>query len=103
MTHVVKASGFNLFGALTTPGPTSTSSNVRRSKAASDDRSPDYVLLFRTPSKIAPNSETQLEKLLRGLHQVGLEIEVRHGGKGTLLLFVRCPTTKLDAVVRKAR
>lgn len=67
------------------------------------DGSPDYVLLFRTPSRTAPESEAQLEKLLRGLDRVGLEVEVRHGGKGTLLLFIRCSTSRLNLVVRKAR
>jgi hypothetical protein len=52
---------------------------------------------------MAPDSETQLEKLLRGLDRVGLNIEVRHGGKGTLLLFIRCSTGRLNAVVQKAR
>jgi len=89
MTRDVKAPGLNLLGGLTRLiGPTGPSHR-------GSDKPPSQRDTGRS-AKTAPDSETQLEKLLRGLDRVDLDV-----GKGTLLLFVRCPTTKLNAVVRK--
>ena len=102
--RICKASGISLLGGLSRIGSTvfdTTTAPTQRT--VSEDRAPDYVLLFRTTSKTVSNGETQLEALLRGLNRVGLRVEVRHGGRGTLLLFVRCPDSTLNAVVRKAR
>ena len=104
MADTAKASGLDLFGGLTRIGSTVfVTTPTSQQETGSEDRGPDYVLLFRTPSKTLSDGEMQLEALLRGLSRVGLQVEVRHGGRGTLLLFVRCPSSTLNAVVQKAR
>jgi hypothetical protein len=61
------------------------------------------VILFREASQKAPLASEQLEKLIRYLDRVGLEVECRHGGKGTVLIFVRCPEAKVKAEVYRSR
>jgi hypothetical protein len=63
----------------------------------------DYVLLFRPPSKNASDREDQLETLIIHLDRVGLEVECRYGGNGSVLVFVRCPEVRLHELVDKAR
>jgi hypothetical protein len=55
------------------------------------------------PSKDSPKASEQLEKLIRYLDRVGLEVECRHGGKGTVFIFVRCHQEKVKAEVYKSR
>jgi len=59
----------------------------------------DYIILFRAPTQNAPQASEQLERLIRYLDRVGLEVETRPGGRGTVLVFVRCPlaTAKSEA------
>ncbi len=61
------------------------------------------MILFRVPSKDSPKASEQLEKLIRYLDRVGLEVECRHGGKGTVFIFVRCQQEKVKAEVHKSR
>jgi hypothetical protein len=61
-----------------------------------------FVILFRSPPKEAAGVE-KLDSLIRRLDQVGLEVECRYGGKSSVLVFVRCPEDKLNALVVKAR
>lgn len=63
----------------------------------------DYIILFRTPTQNAPQASEQLEKLIRYLDRVGLDVECRHGGKGTILCFVRCNQEKIRPEVFKSR
>jgi len=74
-----------------------------RSRVARDDIPPDYVLLFRSPFKTPSDGQEQLERLIRCLAAVRLEVECRYGGKGTVLVFVRCPEDHVKALVWKAR
>ena|SRR5579859_2852478 len=63
---------------------------------------PDYVLLFHA-SKPNKEHEEQLERLVRELHGVGLEVECRYSGQGKVLVFVRCPEDKIEELVLKSR
>jgi hypothetical protein len=80
-----------------------TNSFVYNSSSLDNIDSPDYVVLFRSPSKNAVDHENQLARLIRSLDRVGLEVECRYGGKGCVLLFVRCPELRMYELVAKAR
>src|SRR5208282_2011433 len=80
-----------------------TTPSLHASFSGDYNHSPDYVLLFRPPSKNAPDREDQLETLITHLDRVGLEVECRYGGNGSVLVFVRCPEARLHELVAKAR
>lgn len=80
-----------------------TNSFAYNSSSLDNIHSPDYVVLFRSPSKNALDHENQLERLIRSLDRVGLEVECRYGGKGCVLVFVRCPEVRMYELVAKAR
>ena len=63
----------------------------------------DYIIIFRCPSPTAPSASEQLERLIRYLDRVGLQVECRHGGKGVVLVFVRCHQDKVNTEVYKSR
>ena len=77
--------------------------NVNQQSFAPDPVKADFVILFRAPTRDAPKTSEQLEKLIRYLDRVGLEVECRHGGKGTVLIFVRCHQEKVKTEVYKSR
>jgi hypothetical protein len=63
----------------------------------------DYVIIFREAKENAPQASEQLERLIRYLDRVGLQVECRHGGKGRVLIFVRCQSEKVKSEVYKSR
>jgi len=67
--------------------------------------SPDFVAIFRASAhEVAPDAACeQLEKLIRNLAQVGLEIQCRYGGKGVIFVFLRCPDARLQPLIRSSR
>lgn len=63
----------------------------------------DYIILFRAPNQNAPQASEQLERLIRYLARVGLQVECRPSGKGTVLVFVRCPLERAKEEAYKSR
>src|SRR5436305_13124887 len=71
----------------------------------------EFIISFRYDNPVkAPGTgdkipaEKQFEKLLRALDKAGLSMEVRDGGKGNLLIFVRVRSErKLHGEVYRSR
>jgi len=92
--------------AITIDVPSSSKARVETDAmplSTSDPVKADYIILFRAPTQNAPQASEQLERLIRYLDRVGLEVETRPGGRGTVLVFVRCPLAKAKSEAYKSR
>jgi hypothetical protein len=64
---------------------------------------PELILIIVPHSKDKRGSQEQLERLLRSLDRVGLDVECRYGGKGTVIVFVKCPASKMKEIIWRSR
>lgn len=108
MTAVVEApdvdSLVEVIGPINHSRATKTAtSSAQNSVSVNNLHPPDYLLVFRSHSRTAPDNDNQLERLIRRLDRVGLDVECRYGGKGSVLVFVRCPEVRMNRLVAKAR
>jgi hypothetical protein len=91
----------SLVGTTNVATPISLKAETTSHLCLDEKHSLTFVILFRATNEGA--GVQQLERLIRRLDRVSLNVECRYGDTESLLIFVRCPNDTLHALVAKER